>query len=201
VPCVYRLVRDLGIPDRLRTAVEALTFSADHRMVEWMRQGHILVLNDMDAQDWLPREWAAQFEFSALMAVPLVVRSWMPGVLVAVREPRSGRFEVREVQLLEGIARQLALGVNAVELYRSQEQEARVSSALARVGRELMSSLSQPGLATRLCALTAEVLRCNASHMLVFDPGQLTWSPGMGTAPKPGNPCDWCACPTPWSRD
>jgi signal transduction histidine kinase/CheY-like chemotaxis protein len=185
---VYRGMRSLGIPERFRIALEGLAFAPEQRVVAWLRQGNVLVLNDIEAQDWLPREWGTRFEFTALIAAPLIVRRWMPGVLVAAREKRSGGFEAREVQLLEGIARQLALGVNAVELYRSQEQEARVSAALARVARELMSSLSQPDLAARLCEVTADVLRCDASHMLVLDAAQQTWSvlAGYGDHPE-----DW----------
>jgi signal transduction histidine kinase/CheY-like chemotaxis protein len=186
VRCVYRVIRHLGVPERLRAGIEGLEFPPEHPGVEWVRSGQMLVITDMARQPWVPPEFAQRFEFTSLIAAPLLVRSWTLGVLVAVREQHRRTFDTREMQLLEGVARQLALGINAVELYRSQEREARVSAALARVGRELMSSLSQPDLLGHLCQVTAEVLRCDGSHTVLFDASQQTWRvvAGFGDAPE-----------------
>jgi PAS domain S-box-containing protein len=50
------------------------------------------------------------------------------------------------------------------------EEEARISSALVRVGRELISSLDDPSQIDRLCRLTAEVLECDVSRTWLLDP-------------------------------
>jgi len=50
------------------------------------------------------------------------------------------------------------------ESRRRLADEARVSSALLRVGQELISSLDEPDQLDRLCALTAEVLHVDQSH-------------------------------------
>src|SRR5262249_28190217 len=52
---------------------------------------------------------------------------------------------------------------------RAQQEEAEVSSALAHIGRELMTSLDRPALLERLCQVTAEVLRGDCSHTLLYD--------------------------------
>jgi signal transduction histidine kinase len=49
-------------------------------------------------------------------------------------------------------------------------QEAQISSALVRVGQEITSSLDAPALLNRLCELTAEVLECECSHTLLWQP-------------------------------
>lgn len=56
------------------------------------------------------------------------------------------------------------------ELRASEEalrQEAQISSALVRVGREIISSLDAPAILNRLCQLTAEALGCDCSHTLL----------------------------------
>jgi PAS domain S-box-containing protein len=55
------------------------------------------------------------------------------------------------------------------QLEAALRAEARISSSLARVGYELISSLSAPGLLSRLCELTAETLECDLSHTFLFD--------------------------------
>jgi len=186
VRSVYRAISQYGVPTTVAADVESLEFPPEHPAVEWVRRGQMLVVNDIANQTWVPQDFATRFNFAFLIGAPLVVRRWTLGVMVAVREHHRAPFDAREVQLLDGIARQVALGVNAVELYRSQEREARVSAALARVGRELMSSLNQPDLLGHLCQVTAEVLRCDASHTLLFEPTQQTWSivAGFGDPPE-----------------
>ena len=53
------------------------------------------------------------------------------------------------------------------QLEATLRQETEISLALARVGRELIASLDAPALLQRLCELTAEVLRSDASHALL----------------------------------
>jgi PAS domain S-box-containing protein len=56
------------------------------------------------------------------------------------------------------------------ESRRRLAAEARVSSALLRVGQELISSLDEPDQLDRLCALTAEVLHVDRSHTWLWQP-------------------------------
>jgi signal transduction histidine kinase len=49
-------------------------------------------------------------------------------------------------------------------------EEAQVSAALARVGRELMAAFNTPTILDHLCRLTAEVLGCECSHTLLWQP-------------------------------
>jgi signal transduction histidine kinase len=77
------------------------------------------------------------------------------------------RFEPQQVELLMGIAHQLAVAQDAVEQYDRQRHEAEVSSALARVGQQLMAALGTAAFLDRLCHVTAEVLRGSASHTLL----------------------------------
>lgn len=54
---------------------------------------------------------------------------------------------------------------------RAQENAAaRVDRALARAGQELMASLELPETLERLCRLTTELLDCDASHTILWQP-------------------------------
>ncbi|MCC6763741.1 MAG: GAF domain-containing sensor histidine kinase [Deltaproteobacteria bacterium] len=60
-----------------------------------------------------------------------------------------------------------------IELARSTArvaEESRVSSALAHVGHEMISSLDTPVLLDRLCQLTTELLSCDLSATVLHDP-------------------------------
>jgi signal transduction histidine kinase len=53
---------------------------------------------------------------------------------------------------------------------RRIEEESAVASALVRVGQGLISSLDKPGILERLCQLTTELLGCDCSLTILYDP-------------------------------
>jgi PAS domain S-box-containing protein len=57
----------------------------------------------------------------------------------------------------------------AADLEIAQSEEAAVASALARIGRALISELEQPVLLDRLCRLTVQELGCDTSHTYLRD--------------------------------
>jgi signal transduction histidine kinase/CheY-like chemotaxis protein len=65
-------------------------------------------------------------------------------------------------------------------------EEAAVSTALARVGQELMAALDSPTLLDSLCQLTATVLTCECSYTLLWHPREEVFVP-VATA---GSSCE-----------
>ncbi len=65
-----------------------------------------------------------------------------------------------------GISRDISERLQAEAARREQ---AALAEALARVGREVVSSLETPVLLERLCRVTTEVLACDFSHTLLWD--------------------------------
>lgn len=66
-------------------------------------------------------------------------------------------------------------------------EDLQVSSALARLGRELISLLETPEILTRLAQLTRELLRAEVSGTVVWMPTEedyalVTGPPGVGGA-------------------
>jgi PAS domain S-box-containing protein len=66
------------------------------------------------------------------------------------------------------------------------KEEAEISAALARVGRELLASLETPVVLNRLCRLATEVLGCDCSYAALWNPqqnGYMTVT-GYGDSPE-----------------
>jgi signal transduction histidine kinase/DNA-binding NarL/FixJ family response regulator len=66
------------------------------------------------------------------------------------------------------------------------ETQAKLSAALARVGREMISSLDAPVLLDGLCRVTTEVLECDFSHTWLWQPTEDVYTPvaGYGFPPE-----------------
>jgi len=165
----FRIKAHYGIPAHLLATAVEVEYGPQEPFMTWISSGKTLLVNDIHRQDWLPMDLLAQGNVSALVVVPFLIRGVMAGLMMALRCGASPGFDEREVQLFEGIARQVAIAVQAAEAYRVQEEAAQFSAALARVGRELISSLDQPVLLSRLCHITTEVLACDLSHTFLWD--------------------------------
>ena len=159
-----------GIPEAMLADAEAVALQVDHPLLDPVRAGQTVVIDDIDQQPWLPPDRWRTLGVGALIVAPLIVRGTAAGALAAVRSPEGNAFTGNEVQLFEGIARQVALMLGAADLHQAEQEEAAVSAALMRVGRELISALSSPDLLDRLCAVTARVLECDRSLTVLFDP-------------------------------
>ncbi|MGD0947548.1 MAG: ATP-binding protein [Candidatus Binatia bacterium] len=159
----YRAVAWHGVPSRLVPDAIALEFHSGQPVTERLVAGETVLTNDIVNQSVVPLEILTHFGVTAVLAVPLVVRGRMRGALAALNTESGHRFDPHQVRLFEGIAQQVGVAIEAADLYRAQEEEAAIAGALARVGQELISSLSSPALLDRLCQLTAEVLGCDHS--------------------------------------
>lgn len=95
----------------------------------------------------------------------------------------------RELITLNGESCVLALVHDITERKRAAEalqQEVQISTALARVGQELIVSLDTPALLDRLCQLITEVLGCDCCHVILWQPerGAYVAVAGYGDTPE-----------------
>ena len=144
-------------------AVESIGVDSRHPLFEAVRGGRTVVIDNVDQQPWLPPARLRALDVGALIITPLTVGAASTGALLALRAPHAGAFTRNEVQLFEGIARQVALMLNAASLHRAEREEAAISTALVRVGRELISASHSPDLLDRLCEIPARVRDCERS--------------------------------------
>jgi PAS domain S-box-containing protein len=182
----YRALAWHGVPSRLEADMTALEFPSGHPLVEAARGITTVVINDISDQSLVPPEIFARFGLSAVIVAPFGVQGRRMGALVALNAEIGRRFAPHQVRLLEGIAQQVGVAIEAAELSRAKEEEAAIAGAFARVGQEIISSLSSPALLHRLCELTIEMLGCDRSSTWLWDTRQDAFVPvaSYGAAPE-----------------
>ena len=183
---VSRMLSHYGIPANLLPAVEALRFPAGRLFGGRLTNGETVVVNDLHRATGTLAEFFRDFGVAAMVAAPLLVPGGRVGTIIALRTRPDRPFETDQVDLCTGIAGHLARTIEAVELHQAQQRETAVSQALARVGRELIGALETPMLLDRLCQVAAEVLECDASHTLLWQPEEAVFTPmaGYGATPE-----------------
>ncbi|MFQ5668368.1 MAG: ATP-binding protein [Candidatus Binatia bacterium] len=68
------------------------------------------------------------------------------------------------------------------------QEEVALSAAMARVGQELIKCLNTPALLQRLCQLTTEVIGCDSSHTVLWQPDRQAY---VAVADHGDPPVDW----------
>ena len=85
------------------------------------------------------------------------------------------------------VLRRMRRAENAQRRSRKElQEEVRISTGLARVGRALITSLDTRALLDRLCQLTTELLECDCSHTVLAHPNEDVFVPvaGYGDSPE-----------------
>jgi PAS domain S-box-containing protein len=180
----YRLLSQCGLAEPLASQAANLEFPRGVFGGQ-LAQGGTLVVEHPEDWPGLPSELAQRFGVSGLIATALVVRHSRLGVLLAVSRGEQP-FAAGHVQLLESIAAQLSVALEAARLYEEQQEEAHISAALARGGEELIASLDTATLLASLCRLTTQALRCDFSHTFFLDDESDTYHAvaGFGDTPE-----------------
>ena len=182
----YRALAWYGVPLRLEPDMIALEFTSGQPLVEAALGMKNVVINDITDQGLVPLETLTHFGVIAVVVAPFAAHGRRMGALVALNAESGRRFAPHQVRLLEGIAQQVGVAIEAVELSRAQEDEKAIAGALARVGQELISSFNSPVLLHRLCQLTTEVLGCDRSSTWLWDAREGAFVPvaSYGASPE-----------------
>lgn len=119
--------------------------------------------------------------------LPVIILTAHGTIDSAVEATRKGAYDYLTKpfdpkDLLRRIERALEVRRLRGEVERLRQQaeaqlreEAQISTALARVGQELISSLETPTILDRLCQLTTEVLACDCSYTFFWRPEQAAY--------------------------
>jgi len=177
---VFHQIAQFGIPPELQEAAQDIEFPPGLPIVNEITQGQTVVADGAHNPNLVPPGMLAQFGIAAFVCVPLAVRGRVLGALVAVTTQSGRQFVADQVALLESIGRQVAVAIETTDLYRAQREETQIAAALARVGRELISSLAMPVILDRLCQLTTEVLECDCSHTVLWSAKDQAYVPVSG---------------------
>jgi signal transduction histidine kinase/CheY-like chemotaxis protein len=183
---VYRALAWHGVAPRLVPDGVALEFHSGHPVTKRLLAGETVLINDITEQNLVPVDLFNHFRVTAALLVPFAVHGRRMGALAAHNGESDRRFDPHQVRLLEGIAQQVGLAIEAADLYRVQEEEAAIAGAFARVGQEIISWLSKPGLLNRLCRVTSEVMGCDRSGTSLWDAREEAFVPvaSYGDSPE-----------------
>jgi signal transduction histidine kinase len=168
---VFRLTSHYGINSDKLQAVQAIPLPGPSPAISGQHDGGAAAdPPERPENDPVPRrDLVARFGTRNLFVAPLLLHDASLGFLVAARR-RDRPFQADEIRLIDSIARQLSVAIETEKHQRGKQEEAEAGTALARVGRELISALDTPVLLDRLCRVSAEVLHCDVSHALLRDP-------------------------------
>ena len=123
---LWAVFRDMRYPHRVESIPEAVTL---------IRERQPLYIPDA-ASSSLPRHWVDPFDIGSILAVPLVSRERVIGVMVLDRPETNSPFSPEQIRLAMTVGAQAAVAVENARLY----QETSLRLAQTRVLREVMLS-------------------------------------------------------------
>jgi two-component sensor histidine kinase/putative methionine-R-sulfoxide reductase with GAF domain len=128
-------------------------------------------------------------QFESILAVPILLRDTLEGALnVRTRDPRE--FTAAEVELLLGIAAQVAQSIEHARLYEAAQRRVAELEALAQISEAVSESLY---LEESLEAIVKTTMRAVAATgaALVLEDGKIAWPEGRAGAYAVRLPLRW----------
>jgi PAS domain S-box-containing protein len=163
----FTMVSQYGFPDSALPELQECCLPGDKQFATLAKEQPVVLQVEPHSSAPFPA-WFLKLGVRSLLGSPLCIRGKLRGILFACTTVREHEFTQEQIRLCDGIARQLAVGIEAAELYQAQQEEATISSALARVGQELISSLDIPAILARLCRLVGQLLGGERSVIVVW---------------------------------
>lgn len=128
------------------------------------------------------RRWDIPFIFvSRAIGEEAAVGTMRDGAADYLLKDRLARLGPAVAHALE----QKRLRIEKTRAEQKLEEEAVIAAALARMGRELISSLEAPVLLDRLCQLLAVELNCDCTYALLWHPEDESFVPVAGSGHTP----------------
>jgi PAS domain S-box-containing protein len=172
----YRMISQLGLSEAAEATGRQRRFALGEMFGGRVAAGETLVVDGPDSWGAAEQAVLGRFGMTTMAAAPLMIRGQVRGAFCVGN--RSARpFTPAQANFLTGMARQLAVSVEAAGLYRAQHAEAQYGAAMARVGQELITALASADVYGTLCRVTCTVLGCDASATLVWNPAEGAYAP------------------------
>ena len=94
------------------------------------------------------------------------VKGWL-----TVRAPAAGlsHFTEERLRLLDGLAYRASMAIQKAVLYREQQENAHVASALLEFGREIAPAVSEADALVKACEIVARMLGAPRTYVLLDD--------------------------------
>jgi len=120
----YRLARSPSHDD----APSVLRLRGDHPVVRWLADHHVPISRAQTRQVSMPgsgppEDWGALDEVSAQLAIPLMVRDTLVGVLIVGPKLSAAPYTQDELRTLSTLANQVAIATENARLYGEAQSE------------------------------------------------------------------------------
>jgi len=146
---VYRLDRTLETMkarffDGKDLSIKYVSLERGKGIIGWVAEHREPVIsNDVtsDERFYSQFEEIGDFKFRSILAIPLIGRGQMIGVIEAINKI-NGNFDERDLDTLVGLGNQIAVAIDNARLYREAKQEAMERQLLYEVGKKLSSTLN-----------------------------------------------------------
>ncbi len=147
-------------------------------------------------------------EYESILAVPILMRDKLEGALnVRTRAPRD--FSPAEIELLLGIAGQVAQSIEHARLYEAAQRRVTELEALARISEAVSESLYLEESLEAIVKTTVDAVDASGAA-LVLEDGRIAWPEGRAGAHAVRLPLRWkgrqigelvCDRDTPFAED
>jgi sigma-B regulation protein RsbU (phosphoserine phosphatase) len=173
---VYRIDRQIEIVkarycDCINPDVKYFTLPKGKGIIGWVAENREpAIVNDVSLDDrfFRPIEEHTEVSFKSVLAVPLIGRGQMIGVVEAVNK-RDGLFSDEDLDTLVGLANQFAVAIDNANLYRSAKREATERRLLYEVGKKLSSTLNVDTVLKLILNSLRQVVGFDAGGVYLID--------------------------------
>ncbi|MFH1373289.1 MAG: GAF domain-containing protein [bacterium] len=130
-----------------------------------------VIVNDTASDPRTDQEIERQsgINMRSLVTVPLIGKGQMIGVIEAVNK-REGEFTDSDLDVLIGLANQIAVAIDNAALYRAVKREALEKNLLYEIGKKLSSSLTLDEVLREILSSLKRVVDYDAGGIYLVDP-------------------------------
>jgi sigma-B regulation protein RsbU (phosphoserine phosphatase) len=141
-------------------------------VVGWVAQYKEPVIINDAAND--PRvdaeiERQAGMKIRSILTVPLIGKGQMIGVIAAINKI-EGEFTEADLDVLIGLANQIAVAIDNAALYRAVKQEALERNLLYEIGKKLSGTLNLDEVLNEVLTSLKQVVEFDAGGVFLIDP-------------------------------
>ncbi len=137
-PALYTMVR------RIDQTNYKMPFRLNDQLIEWMmKNSKPLIINDFSSNPYFRNTDSSRFIIHSLLAVPLILKNRMIGVLVLFNKKNKKGFTYGDQRLLSIIATESTQVIENARLYKQEQEYKRIKEELRmafKIQRDLLPS-------------------------------------------------------------
>ncbi|UCD64717.1 MAG: SpoIIE family protein phosphatase [Candidatus Zixiibacteriota bacterium] len=140
-------------------------------VVGWVAQyKEPVIINDAGKDERVDDDFwkTVGIEMKSVISVPLIGRGHMIGVMEAINSV-EGAFDSEDVDVLVGLANQIAIAVDNANLYRQAKRDALQKNLLYEIGKKLSSSLSLNAVLKEIMSSLKQAIDYTAGGIFIVD--------------------------------